>query len=309
MITNDCESVAAVHARESGAIPSINLIGAGRLGAALGHLWSQAGFLTIQDVLNRSDASAKRAVQAIGAGRPVSSFAQLRRADLHLLGVPDDALGAALLGLVATGVLDDQSLVFHCSGAQSSELLAPARRLGAAVGSAHPVMSFASRSSSLSNLKGVGCAIEGDARAQEILQRLFGRSGATCFTVTADQKLVYHAAAVLGSNYVVTLLGAALDAYALAGVDGATSRLILERLVVQTIQNVFDTDPSTALTGPIARGDIELVRREHLALGHVNAGLAKIYQDMAGPTASLARRENPLSRVDVPLEGGPHTGR
>lgn len=123
----------------------MTIIGGGRLAASLGRLWSSGGILSVRDVLCRSLSDSSRAVSLIGAGRAVTKFEDLRRADLFLISTPDGAIASAAGQLIAAGFVDESSVLFHCSGAESSELLAPARRVGAAIASAHPLMTFSTQ--------------------------------------------------------------------------------------------------------------------------------------------------------------------
>ena len=80
---------------------TLNLIGAGRVGGALGRLWAKAAVFEIQDVLTRSLKSARAAVRAMNAGRAVAAVDEMRAADVWLLATPDDAIGLACRALAA----------------------------------------------------------------------------------------------------------------------------------------------------------------------------------------------------------------
>src|SRR5680860_214002 len=95
--------------------PSLNIIGCGRVGRVLGRLFAQQNVLLVQDVLTRSSASAGDAVAFVGAGRAGADMAGLRIADVTLLGVPDDQITATCAALAASGLLNESSIVFHCS--------------------------------------------------------------------------------------------------------------------------------------------------------------------------------------------------
>lgn len=275
---------------------SVTFIGAGRLATSLGRLWHQGHVLTIGDVLGQSRAASLRAVAAIGAGRAVDDFADLRPADLFLIATPDRAVISATNELLGTGVVDSNSIVFHCSGAESSRLLDAARSRGAAVASAHPLTSFSGRPLSAKEFAGVFCAIEGDPAAAAALAGIFSAIGARIINVTAEQKFLYHAAAVFGSNYLVTLLQVALDGFALAGIESTIGLAMLEPLVRQTVDNVFLREPRAALTGPIARGDLELVRRQYRSLEEANPSIAEIYRILGKRTAQLAGSVDPFAQ-------------
>ena len=104
-------------------------------------------------------------------------------------------------------------------------------------------------------------------------------------------KTVYHAAAVFASNYLVTVLDAALRAYQAAGVPEAVARELARPLALETIANVFRIGPEAALSGPIARGDLATVARQQQAVAAWDAATGRLYQALVAPTEDLARRK------------------
>src|SRR5690606_16891095 len=107
--------------------------------------------------------------------------------------------------------------------------------------------------------------MEGDQRALDILSHLFSSIGAHCVPIERDAKVFYHAAAVFASNYLVTLLDTAIQTYARAGIPQDVAQKMMAALVRETAENVLRTSPEQALTGPIARGDMETVQRQYRA--------------------------------------------
>jgi len=275
-------------------LKTITFIGAGRLAVSLARLWHQGGVLKIRDIMGSSVAAGERAVAAVGAGRAVQEYSELAAADFFLVATPDRAVTTATLHLASTGILDSTKVVFHCSGAESSDLLAAARSCGASVGSAHPLTSFAGPPLSAESFAGVFCGIEGDPDAAVALRDIFLAIGGRPVILTPERKILYHAAAVFGSNYLVTLLETAMDAFALAGIESQVGLAMIEPLVRRTVENVFLTNPRAALTGPIARGDEELVRRQYRALYAANPSLAAMYRLLGARTALLAGRDDPF---------------
>src|SRR4051812_41822566 len=118
---------------------SISIIGGGRVGQTLGKLWRDQGH-TIEAVVCSHIASARSATRFIGAGNPNPQ--ELPKSNLFLLSVPDDELQNAvdLLRRSFTGL--NHSVVVHTSGSLSSTILGPLRKIGASVGSMHPLLSF-----------------------------------------------------------------------------------------------------------------------------------------------------------------------
>jgi predicted short-subunit dehydrogenase-like oxidoreductase (DUF2520 family) len=267
--------------------PTLNLIGAGRLGRVLGRLFAASGGFVVQDVLTRSNGSALDAVGFIGAGRAVGSLAQLRRADAVMLAVGDDQVESACAALAAAGDVDGV-LVFHCSGALASKALQAAADKGALTASVHPVRSFADPERVANDFAGTWCGVEGDARALALLAPALDAIGARAVPIDANAKTVYHAASVFASNYLVTVLDTALRAYQAAGIPEEVARELARPLALETLDNVFRLGASAALSGPIARGDFATVARQQAALDSWDGPAGQLYRALAEATTALA---------------------
>lgn len=265
--------------------PTLNIVGGGHLGRALGRLFAASGVFTVQDVVTRSLASARDAVAFIGAGTAVSCFSALRRADVVMLAVSDDQIEAACSALD----LDAGTVVFHCSGAKSSNVLAAARIKGAAVASVHPVRSFADPANVAADFNGTFCGIEGDAAALAVLSPALIGIGARLVPIDPAAKTVYHAASVFASNYLVTVMDAALRAYRAAGIDDATARQLAGPLATETLANVLRLGARPALSGPIARGDMATVARQQEALDGWDACTGELYRALAAATVTMVQ--------------------
>lgn len=269
---------------------TLNLVGAGHVGRVLGRLFAASGAFTVQDVLTRSAASAQAAVDFIGAGRACSAMGDLRPAAVWLLAVSDDQIGPACAALAQAHDLKD-AVVFHCSGAKASSELQPAAQAGARVASVHPIRSFADPDAVAQGFAGTFCGIEGHAEALALLTPAFEAIGARLVPIDAQAKTVYHAAAVFASNYLTTILDAALRAWQAAGVPEDVARELARPLATETMANVFRLGPAAALSGPVARGDAATVARQQQALLEWDEATGRLYQALVPPTADLARRK------------------
>lgn len=267
---------------------SLNIVGAGHVGRALGRLFAAHGAFDIQDLLTRSHASALDAAAFIGAGRPVQGIGALQSAQVWMLAVGDDQIGPVSSALAQRGLLDG-AVVFHCSGARSSADLDGG---GAAFkASVHPVRSFADPSAVASSFAGTFCGIEGQPQALAVLGPAFEAIGARLVPIDAAAKTVYHAASVFASNYLVTVLDAALRAYEAAGIAPDVARELARPLASETLSNVLRMGPEAALSGPIARGDEATVARQQAALDTWHAPSGALYEALAQATRDIARRK------------------
>ena len=275
-------------------LPTLNLIGAGRVGQTLAHLWTRHGVLRLQDVLTRSAGSAQAALDFIApdayAARAVAQIADMRPANIWLLAVPDAQIAACAQDLAANARQrgDAPALAFHCSGAQSAESLAPLRELGWSAASAHPVLSFAIAQSALAQVAGTPCALEGDAAACDTLRPLFEAIGAACFDVRSQDKVLYHAAAVLATNFAPVLQALAEDAWRATGMPDALALRLRERLLRNAVDNIVALGPQKALTGPAARGDFAAIARQAAVVADWDPQAAAAYRALSDLAMRMA---------------------
>ncbi len=269
---------------------TLSIIACGKVGQTLARLWVQHQAIQLQDILNTSIESGTRAVAFIGAGRVASDYADLQAADIFLIAAPDDQIATCCNALANSGRLSAGSIVFHCSGALPSGILASASRQGAVVASVHPIRSFAVPEKVVADFAGAYCGVEGDQAALDVLNPLFKAIGAQTVAIQGDNKVLYHAAAVFASNYLVTLMDTAVQAYGKAGIPPEIALKMMASLVRETTENVLQIGPEQALTGPIARGDVVTVVKQYRAVNDWNKHYGKLYKQMGKLTAQLARR-------------------
>jgi len=279
--------------------PLINIIGAGQLGQTLARLWQDKDLLQTQQVLTRSLESAEDACRFIGSGAPCKHISAFKPAQYWLIAAPDKDLAKLAEELARAALINSDDTVFHCSGALSSEILAPLQHQGALTASVHPIHSFASPTSSIQSFHGSHCACEGDAQALVSLDKLFEDIGGQCFKLESRQKSLYHAGSVMACNYLVSLLEASRETFALAGIDRQTSNALMAPLVQQTAENLLGkkeggkrSEGATAasvLTGPIARGDHSVVVEQLQLLSDAQPELAELYRCLGQKTLKIAR--------------------
>ncbi len=268
----------------------LTVVGGGHVGRVLGRLFSAAGVFAVLDVLARSADSAAQAVAFIGAGMPVTGKGAMRPADIFMLTVTDDQIVPACEALAAAVPLRG-AVVFHCSGALASDRLQAARAAGAYVASVHPIRSFADVDAVAAGFAGTFCGVEGDQPALDVLLPALAAIGAKAVQIDPAAKTVYHAAAVFASNYLVTVIDAALRAYQAAGIPEAVARELARPLALESMENAFRIGAAPALTGPVARGDMATVLRQQDAVMAWDAETGQLYRALVPPTIALAERK------------------
>jgi predicted short-subunit dehydrogenase-like oxidoreductase (DUF2520 family) len=277
--------------------PDLVIIGPGKVGTTLAVLAARAGYR----IVGMAGRSADRARAAAGmTGQNVVIAEPVKVAALGglvLLTVPDDSIAAVCKQLAEAKAFPADCILAHCSGALSSEILAPARALcRARVGSLHPLQTFPDVQAGIDRFAGTYCFCEGDAQAVTELMVLAEELGGKPVEMSTQGKLLYHASAVLASNYLVGLMDAALATAGKAGIRGEDAAAALEPLVKATLMNIRNLGPAKALTGPIARGDWQLVERQYHDVRAADERLGDIYQAMGVWTVDVALRKGTIDQ-------------
>ncbi|MFT3741824.1 MAG: DUF2520 domain-containing protein [Gammaproteobacteria bacterium] len=275
----------------------LNIIGAGKLGQTLGRLFQAHHSFQVTAVCNNSLQSSRQAVAFIGSGVACANLEDLPEAEVYLLAVPDQRIASLAAQLARIPTVSTARLAFHCSGALSSAELAPLQARGIAVASVHPCLTFATPLADLTALKGLFCAFEGEEIGYGILQPAMAALGAHLFKLSSQQKILYHAASAVACNYLVTVLDMALHLYQEAGLNTETAVHVIRPLVMQTIQNVLTLQPVSALTGPIARGDVATIQKHLQAIP--DAASQHLYKTLGLATLNLAIQKQTLSAATV----------
>ena len=247
-------------------MPTLTVVGPGKLGRSLANCLQQADLVTIKQVFSRNMTRAQAAVAVIGAGEPVCEWGVLQESDYLLLSVADEAIAEACAQLAAHAPLTDSTVVFHVSGIYASDYLAPLAKRGAAVASLHPVRSFSGEALLPSAFANTCCVIEGDATAKERLGELFSKLGANIVELQAADKPRYHAAMVLLANYTVTLTAEAEKLLQSLGLNAAVSKQLLLPLLDSVVTNLRHLPTASALTGPLQRGETTTIEKHLQAL-------------------------------------------
>lgn len=260
----------------------IGLLGAGRLGTALtGELYRRG--LSVVAIADRDSEKAKILTDHFCTSL-VTTKELAQRADLVIIAVPDDAIAEVAQELSETGDWQDK-IALHTSGSRSSEVLSPLKAVGAAVGSIHPLQSF---SGGESIPAGTVYGIEGDAIAVDAAQKLARFLDGRPLMLTSENKPLYHAAACMAANYLVTLLDLAQKMLISAGLQEGEAIPALFPLVDGVLGNVRRNGTVKGLTGPIVRGDAETVAAHLTAITEQTPEILPIYLAMAQATLNLA---------------------
>lgn len=237
-------------------------LGPGRAGLSLGYALYQTGRIGGLVYYGRRSEPPSHplftqglAEYVFGVDRPAQGTTAL------FLSVPDDVLSEMAQTLAARGTAPEGCAAFHLSGSLSTDALAPLHARGYAVGSIHPLVNLANPVTGADRLGQVAFALSGEAEAVNRARGLVALLGARAVQIPVRARPVYHAAAVMASNYLATVFLAASSLLARVGMTQDEAMAALLPLAQGTLEDVAGVGGLRALVGPVVRGD-----RETLAL-------------------------------------------
>jgi len=262
----------------------LGFIGAGTVGTALSVSLSNKCYPVVA-VSSRSQTSARNLARAISGCLLVGSNQGVAdAAEFVFITTPDDAIAP----VVSQIRWHKGQSVVHCSGADSTDILEPAKKLGAYVGVFHPLQTFASVRQAIENMPGSTFALEAEDPLLTTLKDMATALGGHWIELKAGDKVVYHASAVIACNYLVTLVKLATDLWQTFGIPRHQAIQSLLPLIRGTIHNIDTVGIPKCLTGPIARGDTGTIRKHLDALQKVAPDLLSTYQELGRQTIPIA---------------------
>lgn len=271
------------------------IIGTGVVGTALTAKLTEAGY-ECAGVYTRSRASYERFCNYLNYDQ--LDLAELvPTVDAVFITTQDGMIRPVAEQLAAEGLGRPGQLWIHCSGSLSSQVLRVNQELPVRCLSVHPLQAFADVQSALGLLAGTHFGVEGEAEeeGEEIVRAL----GGIPHRLETAGKSLYHAGAVVVSNYMVVLAAMAVELFAQAGIEQGEALESLVPLMKGTIHNLSEVGLPRALTGPIARGDVEVIKGH---LQQMPPDLAGIYRELGAKALTLGQEKWALKGGNYPDE-------
>lgn len=271
---------------------NFNIIGAGRLGKSLALALNSSGQARLTAICNANFLNAELFVREVGTGLAVANLADLPSADLTFITTPDDLIPSLARQLAKQKNLKPQSIVVHCSGALSTTALEPLKADGYQLATIHPLRAFKKGAFDHSIFQDCDCVVEGDDKAVAVISTLFKKLGARIISINQENKIAYHAAAVLASNYLVTLAASAIQLFNKAGIPADLAKQITTNLMTSSLTNIKQSEnAAAALTGPLQRGDLNTISK-HLEV--LPTSLKRLYTSAGLATLPLTNLSSEL---------------
>ncbi len=267
---------------------NISIIGAGRLGGALAIALNKKNF-SVDNLVARSFETAEYIAKLINPNPkilPANNFSEIA-SDVILITTQDSEIETVAARLADQ--LKTKPLVFHTSGSLSSEVLHRLKSVGCSTGSIHPLVSISDARRGADAFADAYFCVEGERAAVKTAEEIVGKLGGKSFSVAAEYKTLYHAAAVTACGHLVALIDAAVEMLTKCGLDEKSAREILLPLIKSTVSNLESQTTAEALTGTFARADLETLRR------HLETLRAKVAPETLEIYLQLGERSLPLA--------------
>jgi predicted short-subunit dehydrogenase-like oxidoreductase (DUF2520 family) len=262
----------------------LGFIGSGTVAMALACGLNRLGYHVTAVSSLRHESAKNLATLLAGCLQYTDNQSVADNADLIFIATPDDVIP----------VIDNQihwrsgQYVVHCSGADSSDVLRSARESGACVGVLHPLQTFAVKNKCVDMLSGITFAVEAEKPLLNELIKMAEVLGGRHIVIQPQDKILYHAAAVFVSNYLVTLTQMAGNLWKHFGVSTPEAVQALLPLIKGTMANIENIGLPDCLTGPIARGDVGTIKKHLTALNQYFPDIEPLYRELGLKTIPIA---------------------
>jgi predicted short-subunit dehydrogenase-like oxidoreductase (DUF2520 family) len=283
-----------------------SIIGCGRTGTNLAVYLEKSGFTPI-GFYSKTKSSAEKAKKAVNNKGIIFDTAEqaCQKSEILFITTPDDTIENVCSYIASKNGFKNNIAVFHLSGALSSEILSSALKSGVDkaeinIGSIHPLQSFTLyEEGQKSPFSGINISVEGTDGAVKIGKAIVTALDANFFTVSTDAKMLYHAAAVVASNCLVTIEDFAINLLQKAGLSDKKAYEILEPLIMGTLNNIKNKGSVQALTGPVARGDFDIVSSHINAIEKDMPDFSLLYKVMGKYTLDIAQQRNEITSDQI----------
>jgi predicted short-subunit dehydrogenase-like oxidoreductase (DUF2520 family) len=184
--------------------------------------------------------------------------------------------------------------VAHTSGATSVAVLRPCEQAGAVTLAFHPLQTFSDPASGSTRFGGTAIAVTPGRGGTDSPGALLGFAlaeilGSQPFLLAESERSLYHAAATIACNYLVTLEHHAQQLFVEAGLPSADALRVFLPLVKSTLENIEREGTVEALTGPLSRADVRTVSAHLAALRDEAPHLLPVYRALGLATLDIVR--------------------
>lgn len=267
----------------------ISIIGIGRVGGALAIALAQNGF-EIENLITRKRENAEKIIKFIDSAILTENEFNQISSDIVFITTQDFEIENVAKNLAVK--LTNKPIVFHTSGALSSNILQGLQTIGCKIGSIHPLVSISDSVLGAKRFQDAYFCVEGDDEAVKIAREIVESLGGKSFFIETKYKTLYHASAVTACGHLVALIDVAIEMLTKCGLDEKKAREILLPLIKSTVENLSTQTTNEALTGTFARADVATLEK-HLEVlqKNVSTEALEVYLQLGNRSTHLAKEQ------------------
>lgn len=274
----------------------VGIIGAGKVGCSLALGLSEKGF-DISGVYSRNPESAKFLCEKLNLPFDNNLVSTVRNSELIFITVTDTQIETVSSEIEKKcDNLDICCKAFiHCSGAITSESLKFIKEKGGHTASLHPIQTFADKSEGFKGLEGIYFGFEGDLESRKLADIIVKAFNGSMLTIEKDNKPIYHAATCILSNYVVALAYLTGNLFEKIGIDSTIGIKAFTPLIERTVKNIGSLGSENSLTGPISRGDYNVLMAHIKSLKDKSPETVEVYAILGKIALELALKKGSIN--------------
>lgn len=264
----------------------IGFIGGGKVGFSLGKYLKENNF-DVVGYFSKNVDSIKRAANFTNTKEFYSLKEILSESDILFITTTDSEIESVWENLKKLSIKN--KIICHCSGALSSEIFKGRENYNVFGYSVHPLFPIKDKYESYKSLKEAVFTVEGDETYINIIISMFSSIGNKVKEINKEDKIKYHKSAVLVSNLVLALISIGVDELESCGFYSDEALDSLYPLIKNNIKNIKEKGLYEALTGPVERGDLEIVKKHLEASTDENK---EIYKLLSKKLLEIGKKKN-----------------
>lgn len=249
-------------------VVSFSIIGPGRVGSSLASALINRRWVC-KDIVYDERALRMKAqvVRSLPGAKLVKSTGLLRdNFEILFVTVNDDAIAGVAAQLMRNSSVNWRGkTVFHMSGIVGVNVLEPLAKRGAAVGALHPLAAFP-RPLHPEGAMNIRFDFLGSRKALTDARKVSTVLNSKLIVLKSEfEKVNLHLASVIATNF-VTIAAQAAAGLANSSIGKRETKLIIDGLLASAVSNISSLDGLSALSGPLIRGDVEVISKHLSAL-------------------------------------------
>lgn len=269
---------------------TVSLIGIGRVGGALALALDWKNY-KIENLVARTTENAEKVSRFLQSKPKISKLESLNEINSEIVFITTQDSEISKITEILRSKVSESSIIFHTSGALSSEILNNLNEN--AVGSLHPLVSISDSFLGKERFADAFFCVEGDEKAVELAEKIVEDLGGKPFSIESKYKTLYHAAAVTACGHLIATIDAAIEMMEKCGLEQPEAQKILLPLIKSTVENLETQNTAEALTGTFARADLETFEKHHANIKeNLSAEIMEIYLLLGIRSLKLAERQN-----------------